>query len=56
MPVIENLTRSEKLRMMEALWDNLVHNKAGLASPAWHAETLKKAEQALSSGKANFID
>jgi hypothetical protein len=56
MPAIENLTRSEKLRMMEALWDNLVHDKTVLASPAWHGDALKEAESILASGQADFVD
>lgn len=56
MLTIENLTRSEKLRMMEALWDDLAHDKTVLASPAWHGDALKQAEQVQASGQANFID
>jgi hypothetical protein len=56
MLAIEKLTRSEKLRMMEALWDDLVHDKTVLASPAWHGDALKEAEQAQVSGQADFID
>lgn len=56
MLAIENLTRSEKLRMMEALWDDLAHDKTVFASPAWHAEALKKSEQAYASGQVDFVD
>ncbi len=56
MLAIEKLTRSEKLRMMEALWDDLANDKTILASPAWHGEALKEAEQTLASGQADFVD
>jgi hypothetical protein len=56
MLAIENLSRSEKLRMMEALWENLSRDNTVLASPEWHGEALKEAEVAHASGKANFVD
>lgn len=54
-PIPENLSRAEKLRMMEALWDDLTH-EAPLASPAWHAEALQATEAAVAEGKTSFID
>lgn len=56
MLAIEGLTRSEKLRMMEALWDDLTHDKTMLASPSWHGEALNEAEHAHATGQANFVD
>jgi putative addiction module component (TIGR02574 family) len=56
MQAIENLTRSEKLRMMEALWDDLAHDAIELASPEWHADALSDAAKAVSEGQASFID
>ena len=56
MLAIDGMTRSEKLRMMEALWDDLSHDKTVLASPAWHGEALKKAEQVRATGQADFVD
>jgi hypothetical protein len=56
MQAIENLTRTEKLRMMEALWDDLAHDAVELASPAWHAEALKVAEKSVIEGQANFTE
>ena len=56
MPAIESLTRTEKLRMLETLWDDLTHDSATLASPAWHADALKSSELAHASGQAEFVD
>ncbi len=53
---IEQLSRVEKLRMMEALWDDLSRDESSLASPAWHADALREAEESLASGDASFID
>lgn len=56
MPAIETLTRAEKLRMLETLWDDLTHDSATMSSPAWHGDALKSAERAHASGQADFID
>ena len=52
---IENLSRTEKLRMMEALWSDLARDAANYASPEWHADELKKAEQRVAEGGASFV-
>lgn len=52
---IENLTRTEKLCMMEAIWDDLARDPVTLSSPAWHAQALNEAEQAHSEHQADFV-
>ena len=56
MSALETLTRTEKLQMMEALWDDLTHDGETYASPAWHSDVLRETEQAVQSGKVDFID
>ena len=56
MPQIDQLTRTEKLRMLEALWQDLSGDETALIPPGWHEDALKQAEQALASGQAEFID
>jgi hypothetical protein len=52
---IENLTRSEKLRMMEALWDDLSRDPVTISSPEWHAQALLEAERAHAENQADFV-
>ncbi len=52
---IENLTRTEKLRMMEVLWDDLARDSITLSSPEWHAQALKEAEHAVVENQAGFV-
>ena len=52
---IENLSRTEKLRMMEDLWDDLAHDSVTLASPEWHEDELKQAERAYEEKGAEFV-
>lgn len=52
---IQNMTRTEKLTMMEAIWDDLSRDPATLTSPEWHGQALKEAEQAVTENQAGFV-
>jgi hypothetical protein len=52
---IENLTRTEKLRMMEVIWDDLSRDAETFSSPEWHAQALKEAERALAENQTHFV-
>ena len=52
---IENLTRTEKLRMMEVIWDDLSRDAETFSSPEWHAQALKDAERALAENQTHFV-
>jgi hypothetical protein len=54
---IAEMPVSEKLKLMEALWDSLcVQKDGGFESPAWHEQALKAAEGDLAAGTAGFVD
>lgn len=52
---IEHMTRTEKLSMMEALWDDLARDPSTLSPPEWRGQALKEAERALVDNKAGFV-
>ena len=52
----ENLSRSEKLQLIEQLWDELSRNPDDVPSPAWHADALREAENTVANGDAGFQD
>lgn len=56
MQSLSNLTRAEKLRMMDALWDDLTHDVEPLQSPAWHEDVLKETQQRVTSGEVEALD
>lgn len=56
MLALENLSRVDKLKLMETLWNDLTANASDLVSPDWHAEALNAAQQAHADGQAEFID
>jgi hypothetical protein len=53
---LKRMSRTEKLRAMEALWVGLSHDEERLDSPAWHEQALREAEQAVKDGSAKFSD
>lgn len=53
---ISEMTRDEKLRVMEALWANLSEDDAILESPEWHQNALKETEARLESGAEQVLN
>jgi RNAse (barnase) inhibitor barstar len=59
MPVelqIAEMTLEEKLRAMEALWDDLCRREEAMPVPQWHKDLLDERERLVEQGKARFID
>lgn len=52
---IRNMSRIERLRAVEALWDALVDEESEIGSPEWHREALEERKQKIESGQAEFI-
>ncbi len=50
------LTVSEKLRMMELLWDDLCRTESDIPSPQWHESVLQERENRVRDGSDEFID
>ncbi|MBW1699884.1 MAG: addiction module protein [Deltaproteobacteria bacterium] len=53
---LEELTTDEKLKIMEALWDDICRSAPDFASPSWHEKVLKERQQYLKEGKDRFVD
>jgi len=59
MPVelqIAGMTLEEKLRAMEALWDDLCRREEAMPVPQWHKDLLDERERLVEQGQARFID
>jgi hypothetical protein len=53
---IKHLTREEKLRMVDALWADLLSEEELLESPAWHKAALQETEKRLEEGQERVLD
>ncbi len=52
---IGQMTLAEKLRAMEALWDDLCREDA-VPLPEWHKNLLDERQLAIEEGKSEFVD
>jgi hypothetical protein len=52
--LIEKMTLKEKLRTMEALWDELCKRENDVPVPSWHESVLDERERLIEEGKARF--
>ena len=53
---LNQMTLSDKLRMMEQLWEDLCRDPQGIPVPAWHGEILQVREKQVKDGSAGFTD
>jgi hypothetical protein len=53
---IEQLTRGDKLRALEALWADLSQHEKQVPVPQWHRTVLAERERMVREGTARFID
>ena len=53
---INQMTLPEKLRAMEALWDNICHREENVPVAQWHQDLLDERDRLISQGQAVFMD
>jgi putative addiction module component (TIGR02574 family) len=53
---IESLTLSEKLLLMERLWEDLSKHPSNVSPPEWHGDVLAARLTAVREGKTEFVD
>lgn len=53
---IKQMSRQEKLRAMEELWDSLTQNEADYESPPWHEDALRETAKRYEAGEEQPID
>lgn len=53
---IKQMPRHEKVRLMEALWEDLSRDEAQVESPAWHVEALRETVDRVSRGEEKILD
>jgi Putative addiction module component len=52
---IQQMPRSEKLKLMEILWADLSRDEAELESPAWHADALRETVERVGRGEEQVL-
>jgi hypothetical protein len=53
---IGHLSREEKLRVMEAIWEDLSREAEQVESPDWHRKVLEETERRFEAGQEGLRD
>jgi len=53
---LNEMSVEEKLQTMEALWQSLSTDPAGIESRRWHEKELAKRERKVELGETKFVD
>ena len=54
-PEIEEMTPTQQIDLMEALWKSMSERQVNAEPPAWHADYLADREEALANGEDSFV-
>ena len=52
---LKEMSKKEKLVLMEQIWDSLLQEDDGIDSPQWHKEILEERMAKMRKGEAKFI-
>ena len=53
---LEKMSVTEKIHVMESIWDDLCSRAESVASPPWHWDLLAEREAAVQRGEDEFED
>ena len=53
---IESLTITEKLLLMERLWEDLSRRPTDVPIPEWHGDILSQRRAAVDEGRTSFVE
>lgn len=53
---LEKMSVTDKIQVMESIWDDLCSRADKVASPPWHREILAERETAIQRGEDEFED
>ena len=53
---LQEMTRAEKLKTIDQIWDDLMKNPDEIPSPEWHSDVLSARAQRVENGEAVFKD
>jgi hypothetical protein len=53
---VQQMSRGEKIKLMELLWEQLSRPDDAFESPAWHGQALNETKQRLAESKEQVLD
>lgn len=52
---VKNMTPSQRVLAMEALWDSMCHQETEPDSPEWHENLLEERRAKIEAGESGFL-
>lgn len=52
---IKKMSTTDRLQVMEALWDSFMEEDLEIDSPGWHESILEERKRKIKNGNAEFI-
>lgn len=52
---LKQMSRPEKVRLMEEIWQDLSADEQKVESPSWHGEIIAERVAKVEGGKATFL-
>ena len=53
---IQNLSKIQKISIMEKIWADLTKEEGSIEIPDWHIQMLEETEKRIKEGKEHFLD
>ena len=53
---LDKMTTSDKISVMETIWDDLCRNAESLSSPDWHKQVLLERNEEIKNGSDDLLD
>ena len=51
----KKMSTSQRLQVMEALWDSLLYEGDEIEPPEWHEKLITERKEKIANGQAKFI-
>ena len=52
---LDKMTNSDKIAMMERIWDDLCRDTESIPSQTWHQDVLTAREKVIKEGRESFV-
>lgn len=52
---VKKMSKAERLRAMETLWDSLLYENGEIETPGWYEKVLEERKKRIADGSTEFI-
>ncbi len=52
---IKKMSTSERLQIMEAIWNSLLYENENIEAPVWHGQVIGNRKRKIENNEATFV-